>query len=43
MLELHVVIVLDASPWNLVHLGVVALSLPLLVGVGVAVLVLAQK
>ena len=43
VLEIHVVVVLDVVLRHLVHLGVVALVLPLLVGVGVAVLVLAQK
>ena len=43
VLELLAIVVLDVVPRHLVHLGVVALSFPLLVGVGVAVLVLAQK
>ena len=42
VLELHEVVVLDVVPRHLVHLGVVAHA-PLLVGVGVAVLVLARK
>ena len=43
LLELHVVVVLGIVPRHLVHLGVGSLALPLVVGVGVAVLVLAQK
>ena len=43
VLDLLVVIVLDIVPRHLVHLGVVALALPLLFGIGVAVLVLARK
>ena len=41
MLELHAVVVEDVVPEHLVHLGVVALALPL-VGVDVDVLVLAR-
>ena len=43
VLELHVVVVLDVVPRHLLRLGVFALVLPLLVGVGVAVLVLLRK
>ena len=43
VLELHGVVVLGIVPRHLVHLGVDALALPLRVGVGIAVLVLAQK
>ena len=43
VLELLAIVVLDVVPWHLVLLGVVALTLPLRVGVGVAVLVLAQR
>ena len=43
VLEFLATIVLDVVPRHLVHLGVVALTLPLLVGVGVAFLVLAQR
>ena len=43
VLELHEVVVLGVVPRHLVHLGVVALALPLHVGVVVAVLVLVQK
>ena len=42
VLELHVVVALDVVPRHLVHLGVVALVPLLLVGVDVAVLVLAR-
>ena len=41
--ELLTIVVLDVVPRHLVHLVVVMLALPLRVGVGVAVLVLAQK
>ena len=43
MLELLAIVVLDVVPRHLVHLDVDALTLPLLDGVGVAVLVLAQN
>ena len=43
VLELHVIVVLDVVPRHLVHLGVGALALPLRVGVGVAILVLAER
>ena len=43
VLELHLVVVLVVVPRHLVHLGVDALPLPLLDGVGVAVPVLTQK
>ena len=43
VLELHGVVVLGVVPRHIVHLGVDALALPLHVGVGVAILVLAQK
>ena len=43
VLERHGVVVLDVEPRHLVHFGVDALSLPLHVGVVVAVLVLAQR
>ena len=43
VLERHGVVVLDVVPRHLVDLGVVTLALPLLVGIGVAVLVLTQK
>ena len=43
VLELLAIVALDVVLRHLVHLGVVALVLPLLVGVGVAVLVLAQR
>ena len=42
VLELRVVVVLGIVHQHLVHLGVGALALPLVVGVDVAVLVLAQ-
>ena len=42
VLELHVVVVLGVVPRHLVHLGVGALAPVVLVGVDVAVLVLAQ-
>ena len=43
VLELHVVGVLGVVPRHLVHLDVVSLALPLLDGIGVAVLKLAPK
>ena len=43
VLELHVVVVLGVVPRHLVHLGVGALALPLVVGVGVSILVLARR
>lgn len=43
LLELHVVVVLGVVPRHLVHLGVDALALPLLIGVVVVVLVLARE
>ena len=43
VLELHVIFVLDVVPRHLVHLDVIMLALPLLDGVGIAVLMLAQK
>ena len=43
MLELLAIVALDIVPRHLVLLGVDALSLPLHVGVGVAVLGLAQR
>ena len=43
VLELHGVVVLGVVPRHLVQLGVDALALPLHVGVGIAVLVLAQR
>ena len=43
VLELRVVVVLGVVPRHLVHLGVVAHALPLVVGVDVIVLVLARR
>ena len=43
VLERHIVVVLDIVPWHLEHFGVDALTLPLHVGIVIAVLVLAQK
>ena len=43
VLELHGVVLLGIVPRHLEHFGVDALALPLHVGVGVAILVLAQK
>ena len=43
VLERHRVVVLDIVPRHLDHFGVDTLALPLHVGVGVAVLVLAQR
>ena len=43
VLKLNIVVVLDVVPRYLVHLGVAALALPLVVGVDIVVLVLARK
>ena len=43
VLEILVIVSLDVVPQHLVHLGVFALSLPHLVVVGIAVLVLVQE